>query len=182
MTVCIGVIDKENHCCYVGVDSCVSSDAFHTKTKTTKCFFANGREDVIWACAGSIRMANLISTDTRMFPVGFSYPRKTLFDNIILKVVPILKEYADTLHPDHKEFDLILAITDKMFRIQEDLSVYEPDDDIITIGCGCQTAYGAMKAFQQLHLDPIESIRNSIVISANYVYGVDSPSVILKTL
>lgn len=181
MTVCIGVIDKENHCCYVGADSCVSSDSFHTQTKTVKCFYAHGREDVIWGCAGSIRMANLIFTDTRMFPVGFSYPQENIFNCLITKVIPILKEYADTLSQNHNEFDLILAIKDQIFRIQEDLSVYEIDDNLITIGCGCSTAYGAMKAFESINLDIPTRIQQSISISAGYDYGVSTPSTIFST-
>lgn len=207
MTCCIGVVDHNKHCCYVGADSCISADSFHIQTNTSKVFYALGHKDIVWGCAGSIRMANLISMDNRMFPEQSNPPHPTLQKYIdavknsgklttdwdiyryyiICYAIPILKEYADSLQKDHNEFDLLLAIKDTLFRIQDDLSVYEIRD-FATIGCGCCTAYGAMKAYESLRYlgykkpYPIEgAIQQSIQISAGYDYGVDMPVTILNT-
>ena len=67
MTVCIGVKDKKNHCCYVGADSGVSHSSFHIKTITPKVFHPYERTDIVIGCAGSIRMANLLQSDETMF-------------------------------------------------------------------------------------------------------------------
>lgn len=186
MTCCIGVIDKKNHCCYVGADSCISADSFHTNTKTPKVFYALGHTDIIWGCAGSIRMANLIMQDHKMFSERLNTETINL-GYIIEFIIPVIKEYAESLHPDHKEFDLILAIRDCLFRIQDDYSVYEVRD-FATIGCGCSTAYGSMKAYQSLKQLGYESeypveglILQSIQISSEYDYGVDTPVTILNT-
>ena len=186
MTCCIGAIDKEKHCCYIGADSCVSMDNFHIQTTTSKVFYNKNHKDILWGCAGSIRMANLIMQDDKMFPESANTDEIQI-GYIIEFIIPVIKEYAESLHPDHKGFDLILAIKDRLYRIQDDYSVYQVDD-FVTIGCGCCTAYGAMKAYQSLKelgynkSHPVDgAILQSILISAGYDYGVSYPVTILKT-
>ena len=177
MTCCIGAIDKKNHCCYIGADSCVSANSFHTQSVTEKVFYSKNHKEILWGCAGSIRMANLLLQDERMFPKGLIVDNVNL-EYIVVNIIPVIKEYAETLHPDHKEFDLILAIKDCLYRIQDDYSVYQVED-FVTIGCGCCTAYGAMKAYKSLKElgykkeHPIDgAIIQSILISSGYDYGV----------
>lgn len=187
MTCCIGVVDNSNHFCYIGADSCVSSDSFYIKASTPKVFHANGRKDILWGCAGSIRMANLLSIDTKLFPENFN-TESIYLGYVIEFVIPIIKEYAESLHSEHKEFDLILAVRDRLFRIQDDFSVYEVLGELITIGCGCSTAYGAMKAYSSIidlgYEQPIplrQRILHAIKISSEYDYGVSCPVKILNT-
>ena len=186
MTCCIGAVYKKNHCCYIGGDSCVSMDSFHITSRTHKVIYNKNHKDILWGCAGSIRMANLIMQDDKMFPEKADTDGIQL-GYIIEFIIPVIKEYAESLPPEHKEFDLILAIKDRLYRVQDDYSVYQVDD-FVTIGCGCCTAYGAMKAYQSLKElgykkeYPVEgAILQSILISAGYDYGVDSSVTILKT-
>ena len=180
MTCCIGAVDKESGCCYIGADSCISYDSFYIKTITSKVIRDKNHNDILWGCAGSIRMANLILQDDRMFPINLDTSIVNL-EYLISYTVPILKEYCDLLSQNNKEFDLILAIRESLYRIQNDLAIYEVKD-FVTIGCGCCSAYGAMKAYKSLESYPIEkAIFKSINISSGYDYGVSCPVVILKT-
>ena len=97
-------------------------------------------------------------------------------------VYPKIKEYAETLKKDDTEFDLILAVKDRLYRIQSDCSIYEVEEMGI-IGSGCETAYGAMKMAESY--DPYNNykspIQSAISISAEYNYGVSLPFTILHT-
>lgn len=186
MTVCIGIKDKKNHCCYVGADSGVSHSSFHTKTITPKVFHPCDRTDIVIGCAGSIRMANLLQADETMFeglPEDECLSDDKLILDIIQTVIPKIKEHAETLKKDEAEFDLILAVKDKLFRIQSDCSIYEVEE-MDVIGSGCETAYGAMMMAETY--DPYDNqkshIESAIIISAGYNYGISSPVAILCTI
>ena len=185
MTVCIGIKDKKNHCCYVGADSGVSHSSFHTKTITPKVFHPYDRADIVIGCAGSIRMANLLQADETMFeglPEDEYLSDDKLILDIIQTVIPKIKAHAESLKKEDDGFDLMLAIKDRLYRIQSDCAIYEVEEMEI-IGSGCETAYGAMKMANSY--DPYDNykihIESAISISAEYNYGITSQSTILKT-
>lgn len=185
MTVCIGIKDKKNHCCYLGADSGVSHSSFHTKTITPKVFHPYERTDIVIGCAGSIRMANLLQADETMFE-GLSEDEYLSDDKLILDiiqtVIPKIKAHADSLKKGDEEFDLILAVKDRLYRIQSDCAIYEVEEMEI-IGSGCETAYGAMMMAESY--DPYANykshIESAISISAKYNYGISLPFTILCT-
>lgn len=185
MTVCIGIKDKKNHCCYVGADSGVSHSSFHTKTITPKVFHPYDRTDIVIGCAGSIRMVNLLQADETMFE-GLQEDEYLSDDKLILDliqtVIPKIKVYADSLKKEDDEFDLIIAVKDRLYRIQSDCSIYEVEEMEI-IGSGCETAYGAMRMAETY--DPYTNykshIESAISISAKYNYGISLPVTILST-
>lgn len=185
MTVCIGIKDKKNHCCYVGADSGVSHSSFHTKTITPKVFHPYDRTDIVIGCAGSIRMVNLLQADETMFeglPEDEYLSDDRLILDIIQTVVPKIKVHAESLKKGDDEFDLILAVKDRLYRIQSDFSIYEIEEMEI-IGSGCETAYGAMMMAESY--DPYnnykEHIESAIRISAKYNYGISLPVTTLCT-
>ena len=185
MTVCIGIKDKKNHCCYVGADSGVSHSSFHTKTITPKVFHPYERKDIVIGCAGSIRMANLLQADETMFeslPEDEYLSDDKLILDLIQAVIPKIKVYADSLKKGDDEFDLILAVKDRLYRVQSDCSIYEIEEMEI-IGSGCETAYGAMMMAETY--DPYTNykshIESAISISAKYNYGISLPVTILPT-
>lgn len=185
MTVCIGIKDKKNHCCYVGADCGVSHSSFHTKTITPKVFHPYDRADIVIGCAGSIRMANLLQADETMFeglPEDEYLSDDKLILDIVQTVIPKIKAHAESLKKEDDEFDLILAVKDRLYCIQSDCSIYEVEDMEI-IGSGCETAYGAMMMAESY--DPYANykahIESAISISAKYNYGVSLPVKILNT-
>lgn len=185
MTVCIGIKDKMNHCCYLGADSGVSHSSFYTKTITPKVFHPYDRTDIVIGCAGSIRMANLLQADDTIFeglPSNDYLSDDKLILDIIQTVIPKIKVYAESLKKGDDEFDLILAVKDRLYRIQSDCSIYEVEEMEI-IGSGCETAYGAMMMAEAY--DPYANyqshIESSISISAKYNYGISLPVTILCT-
>lgn len=185
MTVCIGIRDKKNKCCYVGADCGVSHSSFHTKTITPKVFHPYDRADIVIGCAGSIRMANLLQVDETMFeglPEDEYLSDDKLILDIIQTVIPKIKAHAESLKKEDDEFDLILAVKDRLYRIQSDCSIYEVGEMEI-IGSGCETAYGAMMMAESY--DPYANYRahieSAISISATYNYGISLPVTILNT-
>ena len=94
MTVCIGIKDKRNQCCYVGADSGISHSSFCIKTITTKVFHPYKRKDIVIGCAGSIRMCNLLQADNTMFeslPENKYISDDKLIVSIIKKIIPKIK-------------------------------------------------------------------------------------------
>ena len=192
MTVCIGVIDKQNKCCYVGADRGVCNGKEILCSITPKVFHPYGRNDIIIACSGSIRMGNLLSTDETLFE---SIPEDSILDdatiNIFIKtVIPKIANHYDTLSyssirkgDDPESFNLIIAIQDRLYRVLGDLSVYESESGIMTIGCGKEVAYGAMKAFEQKEprINYVSKIIKSIQICSEYTGYITSASIVLCT-
>lgn len=130
-------------------------------------------------------MANLLQADETMFeclPKDEYISDDKLILDIIQTVIPKIKEYAETLKKDDAEFDLILAVKDRLYRIQSDCSIYEVEEMEI-IGSGCETAYGAiMMAETYYPYDNYKShIESAIIISAKYNYGITTPVKILNT-
>lgn len=188
MTVLIGYADKENHTCYVGGDYGVSFfGSYRLITDTPKVFHYRGLDNVIIACSGSIRMCNLIYADTNIFPDKFN-PCDIDLKYITRNIVPVLKKYSDTLEPNDNAWDIIMAVKDRLFVIQGDCSVFEMNDDhnLVTLGSGCETAYGAMSALLFMNKrTKIYSIDNLIAkaidITADFNMGISHTKTILRT-
>lgn len=116
------------------------------KTITTKVFHPYKRKDIVIGCAGSIRMSNLLQADDTMFeclPENKYINDDKLIVNIIQKIIPKIESHSALLKECNEEFDLILAIKDRLYRIQSDCSIYEVEE-IDIICSGCETSYGAM--------------------------------------
>ena len=185
MTVCIGVIDKRNECCYVGADQGLSFDNYHSRTVTPKVFHPCSREDIIIACAGSIRLANLLYTDDSLFdgiPEGATADGETIKD-LIQTVIPKIEKHLSGIKQEDSDFDLIIAIQNRLYRVQGDLAVYESDSGLEIIGCGRDTAYGAMRTAEAYDpgINYLSKIRSSISICSEYNYGITASSVVLCT-
>ena len=104
------------------------------------------RKDIVIGCAGSIRMSNLLQADDTMFeclPENKYINDDKLIVNIIQKIIPKIESHSALLKECNEEFDLILAIKDRLYRIQSDCSIYEVEE-IDIICSGCETSYGAM--------------------------------------
>ena len=130
-------------------------------------------------------MANLLQADETMFeglPEDEYLSDDKLILDIIQTVIPKIKAHAESLKKEDDGFDLILAIKDRLYRIQSDCAIYEVEEMEI-IGSGCETAYGAMKMAETY--DPYGNykahIESAISISAKYNYGVSLPVKILNT-
>lgn len=161
------------------------NSSFCTRTVTTKVFHPYKRKDIVIGCAGSIRMSNLLQADNTMFeslPENKYISDDKLIINIIQKIIPKIKNHSDLLKEGNEEFDLILAIKDRLYRIQSDCSIYEVEE-IEIIGSGCETAYGAMMMSETY--DPCDNykshIESAIGISSKYNYGISIPVTVLCT-
>jgi len=193
MTVCIGVINPLDHCCYVGADCGVSYDSHHSATDTPKVFHPCDRKDIVIGCAGSIRMANLLMSDDTLFD-SFPVDEYKVDDHLILDLIklfiPNVKYHAESLKKENEDFDLILAIKDRLYRVQSDYSIYESNEGmygnytgVVAIGSACETAYGAMMMAESINPDLpyYDRIKKAIHICSFYNYGITPQSTILKT-
>lgn len=185
MTVCIGVIDKQNKCCYVGADQGLSFDNYHSRTVTPKVFHPCDREDIIIACAGSVRLANLLYTDGSLFdgiPEGATAGGETIKD-LIKTVIHKIEKHLSGIKQEDSDFDLIIAIQNRLYRVQGDLAVYESDSGLEIIGCGRDTAYGSMRTAEAYDpgINYLSKIRSSISICSEYNYGITASSIVLCT-
>lgn len=193
MTVIIAYADREHNKCYIGGDFCVSFGSFRVNSNTTKVFHYNERFDIVIGCSGSVRMGNLVYTDKDMFPEDMSSSQFD-FNYIVKNVSPILKSYSDSLYASDNQWELVIAIKDKLYLIQGDCSVLEMYDEnnLITLGCGCETAWGAMKSLLFMYdyankrgfdfrMSISELIVKALNISLKYNQGVDETTRVLHT-
>ena len=191
MTVCIGVVDKKNKCCYVGADYGVSFDSHYTATETPKVFHPCDRKDIVIGCSGSIRMANLLMSDDTLFD-GLPEEEYKADDKLIIDLIqtfiPKIKAHAESLKKDDEDFDLIVAIKDRLYRVQSDYAIYEAGSDYLTggmvvIGSACETAYGAMMMANDINpeMGIGLKLRKAIGICAYYNYGITPQCIVDNT-
>lgn len=178
MTVTLAYRDPDpNGCAYMIGDSCASDSMNHSTVRNLKVFHPVGRNDVVFGCAGTFRLPNLLQYIPGIFPpedelatddIDISY-----LINEFTPVVRVLTEDFD----DDDIWEVLIAVGNRIYRMQMDLSIIEPADDCDAIGCGGPVALGAFKVLNELEPEmPIEDRMNhALRIACDTVIGCQGP-------
>jgi hypothetical protein len=177
MTVALAYRDSKNKVAYIVSDSCASDSLSHSTVKNQKVFHPVGRRDIVFGCAGTFRLPNLLQYIPGIFPpeeelatddIDLSY-----LVNEFTPVVRVLVEDFD----EEDSWEVLIAVGDRIYRMQMDLSILEPASDCDAIGCGGPVALGAFKILNELEPDmSIEDRMNhALNIACDTVIGCQRP-------
>lgn len=182
MTVTLAAVDKNGHA-WIGSDSCASDSINHSTVKNNKVFHPVGRKDVLIGFAGTFRMQNLLQYIPGVFP-----PENELSTDEI-DMAYLVNEFTPVISAITEDFDdddaweLLIAVGNRIYHMQMDLSIIEPADDSDAIGIGGSVALGAFKVLNELVPErPIKDrITHALQVACDSCQGCHGPFLILQT-
>jgi len=183
MTVTLAFSDRNNKRAWIAADSCASDSINHSIVKNAKVFHPVGRRDVLIGCAGTFRLPNLLQFVPGVFPPEDELATDDIdMSYLINEFTPVMRALTDDFEDDDY-WELLIAVGDRIYRMQMDLSIIEPADDCDAIGVGGQVALGAFKVLNELEPDmAIENrITHALRVACDTCQGCAPPFLIMNT-
>lgn len=177
MTVTLAYRDPNGSCSYMIGDSCASDSISHSTVKNNKVFHPVGRRDILIGCAGTFRLPNLLQFVPGIFPPEDELATDDInLSYLINEFTPVVRALIDDFDDDDV-WEILIAVGNRIYRMQMDLSIIEPADDEDAIGCGGPVALGAFKVLNELEPDmPVEDRMNhALNVACSTVQGCQGP-------
>ena len=183
MTVTIAYSDKKNKCAWMASDAC-ASDAFNKSiVKNLKVFHPVNRRDVLLGIAGTFRLQNLLQFVDGIFPDENEVSTDDIdMSFLVNEFTPVIDALTSDFD-DEDVWELLIAVGDRIYRMQMDLSIIEPGDTADAIGIGGQVCLGAFKVLNELSQDMNieEQLIHALNIACSSCQGCMPPFTIMKT-
>lgn len=183
MTVTLAGIDKKTGRAWIGSDSCASDSISHSTVNNNKVFHPVGRRDILIGCAGTFRMPNLLQYIPGIFPDEEDIATDDIdMSYLVNEFTPVIRAITDDFDEDDA-WELLIAVGDRLYHMQMDLSIIEPADDADAIGIGGSVALGAFRVLNELVPDrPIEDrISHALQVACDSCQGCRGPFKIMQT-
>ena len=191
MTCIIGYVDKASSSSsnkpvvWLGGDSCGSGNGSDHIYKNNKVFHYMNNPNIIMGGTTSFRHLDLLETTEGLFDDFEDLENITRLD-IVKYFIPRVQEafQGNYLRGDDTDRggNFLLGINDKLFEIQNDYSVLEPDSGIIAVGCGEDTAIVMLDAYNALTKEaPQTKLFRTLEYVSNYNQGVKPPFTVINT-
>ncbi len=187
MTCIIGFVDKENDCVWIGADSLGSNGVTKTVNKNPKIFHNEIIKCVIIGGTTSFRHLDLLKYSITLFSeidvlkhteIDHKYMATQFIPNAIELFDKGIKDNA----PESKGANFIVGVKNKLFEIQGDYSVLEPNDGITAVGCGESHAMGSLyTTFRNTDMTIPKKIEIALEAAEHYCCGVQRPFRIINT-
>ena len=191
MTCIIGYVDKVSNSSsnksvvWLGGDSCGSGNGSDHIYKNNKVFHYMGNPNIIMGGTTSFRHLDLLETTEGLFDDFEDLENITRLD-IVKHFIPRVQKafQGNYLRGDDTDRggNFLLGINDKLFEIQNDYSVLEPDNGVIAVGCGEDTAIVMLDAYNILTKEPPQTkLFKTLEYVSNYNQGVKPPFTVINT-
>ena len=183
MTVTLAYRDKENKCAWIAADSCASDAINQSVVKNAKVFHPVGRRDILIGCAGTFRLPNLLQYVPGIFPPEEELATDDInMSYLINEFTPVVDALTDSLDDDDA-WEMLIAVGDRIYRMQMDLSIIEPADSCDGIGIGGSVALGALKVLNELEpeMPVVARMKHALKIACSSCQGCAPPFTILHT-
>lgn len=187
MTCIIGFIDKKEKCTWIGCDSLGSNGYTKAVESQAKAFHHNVFKNIVMGSTSTFRHIDLLKYSDALFPeidwykgtdIDHQYMVKTFIPNLI-------NLFQSGIYDDvnKRGGNFILGVNDKLFEIQTDYSVLQPEAGICAVGCGEDVAMGSLitTTTHFKTLSPIEHIRYALESAEKTCCGVQRPFRIINT-
>ena len=191
MTCIIGYVDKASSSSsnkpvvWLGGDSCGSGNGSDHIYKNNKVFHYMNNPNIIMGGTTSFRHLDLLETTEGLFDDFEDLENITRLD-IVKHFIPRVQKafQGNYLRSDDTDRggNFLLGINDKLFEIQNDYSVLEPDSGVIAVGCGEDTAIVMLDAYNALTKEPPQTkLFKTLEYVSNYNQGVKPPFTVINT-
>lgn len=186
MTCIVAYKDDETGKIYMGSDSCGSSPWMKIEIKNKKVFKTIDNTALIGSC-GCFSLINILSSVDGIIDKLDIYENNITEQSLTLKTMPMLiktfKKY-DAMYTNSNGRNIIdgiflLAIKDKLFMFQQNLSIVEIQDKYMTVGSGESFAMGVLNSKEKM--SPVDRVLEALRSAAKHGDGVEGPFYIMNT-
>lgn len=173
---------KKGKVIYMGGDSTSTSGYCEFSRKDPKVFM---RDNMLFGFTTSFRMGSLLryTLEIPTHPSGMSVSRymNTLF---ISEVVRCFEDqgYANIRNNEKSGGQFIVGYRKKLYLVDNDFQIAEHIDPYMSVGCGAETALGAINALltYDKNINPEELLKIALESASKNISGVGSPFNFLK--
>jgi len=172
---------------YIGGDSLGSGGGSGTIYNNRKVFHISENKDIIVGYTSSFRMGQLIQYSSDLFSGDDlalnRIDEKYLITTFIPNLQKLLKSggYQEESNNVVTGGNFLIGYKDRLFEVQSDYSILEPECAYACCGCGERFALGSLYSTQNLIKDPIERIKLALEAAANFSTGVSDPFYLVST-
>jgi ATP-dependent protease HslVU (ClpYQ) peptidase subunit len=153
----------------------------------SKVFRNTYMKNVIMGGTTTFRHLDLLKYSETLFSELDSYKKPTVDHKyMVTKFIPnVITLFKDGI-VDEAEKDrganFIVGVDNKLFEVQPDYSVLEPEDGICSVGCGDEVAMGSLLTTKGMKdLSVPQKITLALEAAEHYLCGVQRPFKIINT-
>ena len=186
MTCIIGFTDRERGVSWIGGDS-LGSDGYTKASELSAKVFRNELfKNVLIGGTTTFRHLDLLRYSEELFDEVDFYKKsvidhKFMVTKFIPKVVKLFREGIISEPETERGGSFVVATPGKVFKVQEDYSVLEPELGICAVGCGQDVAMGSLVTTMEMDMKPEEKIVVALKAAEQVCCGVQRPFRILCT-
>lgn len=183
MSCIVGYIDRKSGIVYIGADSCCSNGKTKSTQNVDKAFHTYRNPNIVIGSTSSYRHINLLRY-SNIF--GGDIGEELTQEKIVCRVIPVVMNMFQngvvTEPEEDRGANFLVGGCGKLFKVQSDYSVLEPDDGYAAVGCGEEVALGSLYATTEHgYYPPIEHIRIALEAAEKHCLGVQRPFIIVNT-
>lgn len=187
MTCIIGFTDKKNGVSWIGGDS-LGSDWYTKEAELPAKVFRNDTfKDVLMGGTTTFRHLDLLKYSTDLFDEIDLYKQaeidhKFMVTKFVPKVIRLFRDGVIHEKAEDRGGNFIVATPQRVFKIQPDYSVLEPESGVCAVGCGEQVAMGSLlTTLDMKDIPPHKKIIMALEAAERFCCGVQRPFRLLCT-
>lgn len=186
MTCIIGFTDRERGISWIAGDSLGSNGYTKASEMSAKVFRNELFKNVLIGGTTTFRHLDLLRYSEDLFDEVDFYKKseidhRFMVTKFIPKIVKLFKEGIISEPETDRGGSFIVATPGRVFKIQEDYSVLEPELGICAVGCGEEIAMGSLITTIGMDMEPEERIVAALYAAEKISCGVQRPFRILRT-
>ena len=187
MTCIIGYLDKKNKSVWIGCDSLGSNGYTKSVESQSKIFRNETFDNVIMGSTSTFRHIDLLKYSNDLFDEIDKYKdieidHKYMVTKFIPRVHRLFEDGVYEIDNKNKGASFIVGAKDKLFKIQEDYSVLQPQLGFCSVGCGESVAMGSLITTKDDETMSIsDKIEKALESAEMYSCGVQRPFRIINT-
>lgn len=186
MTCIIGFTDKENNVSWLGADSLGSNGYTKSVNMAVKIFRNETFKNVLIGGTTTFRHLDLLKYSDKLFDEvdwlkNTDIDHKFMVTKFIPKVIELFKDGIISEEEKNRGGNFIVATPGKIFEVQQDYSVLEPELGICAVGDGEIVAMGSLLTTKDLDMSIQDKIIKALEAAEQYCCGVQRPFHLLCT-
>lgn len=186
VTCIIGFTDRQNGVSWIGGDSLGSDGYVKAAEMPAKVFRNEMFKNVLIGGTTTFRHLDLLKYSEDLFDEVDRYKNteidhKFMVKKFVPKVITLFKDGVIGEDEKNRGGNFIVATPLRVFEVQPDYSVLEPELGICAVGCGREVAMGSLITTIGMDIPPQDKIVMALKAAEQYCCGVQRPFRILCT-
>lgn len=186
MTCIIGFADRKNNVSWIGGDSLGSNGYTKSTEMPSKVFRNDVFNNVLIGGTTTFRHLDILKYSEGLFSEiewykGTEVDHKFMVTKFIPRAIALFREGVVSESETNRGGNFIVATPGKVFEVQDDYSVLEPELGMCAVGCGEEVAMGSLLTTKDFDMSPEERIIKALEAAEQYCCGVQRPFHILCT-